>query len=443
MKSGPLDKRIQRFVGKRVRNKAKGWDFSDAPDTRQQKKVRHPMSAILWALEFGLMSNQVTLRDVEALIQRLGRWLKALIPSCISDTTLDTMSRRLDPGYLHSKLVLRIRDFHRSKMLTPVGLPCGIATVDGKNLSTLDHSANGAGHPRSSENSKWHKTAAEEKKHGRKYWLMLALRAVLTSAEAKPCIFQFALPSGTGESTGFPTIVNGLHEAYGRSGMIGIIDGDAGLTSLKNANHVTRLGYGYIFGLKGNQPELYAEAQALLIPKTEDETPEIESPWELRNGDWIRRQLWRTDEMQGFENSVGKWEHLQQTWLIRQETMDDNGKVEIEDRYFVTSLSWSFLKPAQILLAVRGHWGVENDAFNSLDLQWREDSAPWCTMGTAVIALGILRILAYNTAQVLRRRKLRLKNKDGSFKAPMRWRSLFKDIESALKLNEEFAPVGA
>ncbi len=147
--------------------------------------------------------------------------------------------------------------------------------------------------------------------------------------------------------------------------------------------------------------------------------------------------------MQGFENSVGKWNHLQQTWLIRQETMDDNGKVEIEDRYFVTSLKWSFLKPAQILIAVRGHWGVENDAFNSLDLQWKEDSGPRCTMGTAVIALGILRIMAYNTAQVLRRRRLRVKNKDGSFKAPMSWRSLFKDIESALKLNEEFAPVGA
>ncbi len=221
MKSNPLDKRIQRFVGKRVRNNAKGWDYSDAPDPRQQKKVKHPMPAILWALEFGLMSNQVTLRDVEALIQRLGRWLKALIPSCISDTTLDTMSRCLDSDYLHSKLVLRIRDFYRSKMLAPVGLPCGIATVDGKNVSTLDHSADGAGHPRSSENAKWHKSAAEEKKHGRKYWLMLALRAVLTSAEAKPCIFQLPLPSGTGESTEFPSIVNGLHEAYGRSGMSG------------------------------------------------------------------------------------------------------------------------------------------------------------------------------------------------------------------------------
>lgn len=438
MKSDPLDKRIQRFVVKRVKKVQKGWDYSDAPDSRQPKKVSRSMSSILWALELGLTCNQATLRDVEEMIQRLGRWVKSLIPAWISDTTLDGMCRRLDPAYLHSKLVLRNRDFYRSKMLSPVGLPCGIATVDGKNLATLDHNANGAGHRRSSANSKWHKSAAAEKKQGKDYWLMLALRAVLTSAESKPCIYQYPLPSGTGESTGFPTIVNGLHDAYGRSGMIGIIDGDAGLTSLKNAEHVNRLGYGYIFGLKGNQPELYAEAQALLIPKSEEQKAEIELPWELRNGSWIRRRLWRTDEMRGMENSVGKWEHLRQTWLVRQETKDAAGNVKIEDRYFITSLSWNFLKPSQILLAVRNHWGVENDAFNSLDLQWKEDSGRWCTMGTAVIALGVMRLMAYNTAQVLRRRTLRRKNKDGSLKAPIRWRSLFKEIESAIRLDVEF-----
>ncbi len=442
MKQFSPPKRIQRFIQKRAQNDAKGWDYSDAPDSRQRKKTRITMPSILWSLEIGLTSNQPTLRDVEELSERLGSWAKPLVPGRISDTTLDTEIRRLDAEYLHSKLVLRVRDFHRSKMLAPAWLPCGIATVDGKNLATLDHSANGAGHPRSSENAKWHKNTAEEKVHGGSYWLMPVLRAVLTSAEAKPCIYQLPLPSGTGESTGFCRIVDGLHKAYGRSGMVGIIDTDAGLTSLANADHVNQLGYGYIFGLKGNQPELYAEAQALLIPKSDAEEPEIETPWELRNGKKIRRLLWRTDEMRGIENSVGTWDHLRQTWLVRQETMDAHGKVEVEDRYFLTSLLWNFLSSAQILLTVRNHWGVENDAFNSLDLQWREDSGPWCTKGTAVVALGILRLLAYNSAQVLRRRRLRKKNEDGSLKVPMSWRSLFKDIESALKLETEFAAAG-
>jgi hypothetical protein len=146
--------------------------------------------------------------------------------------------------------------------------------------------------------------------------------------------------------------------------------------------------------------------------------------------------------MAGIENSVGAWTHLRQTWLVRQETVDEAGNLEVEQRYFISSLLWNYFTPSQILLVVRLHWGVENDAFNSLDLQWREDSGPWCTMGTAVWALGLLRLLAYNTAQVLRRRRLREKTTDGGILAPMSWRSLFKVIEDALLLSLEPVRVG-
>ena len=434
--------RTLRFIEKRVRKKQKGWDHSDAPDPRQQGKVYHSIESILWELELGLTANAPTLRDAEKLAEHLGPVGKTLVPQPISDTTLDTEARRLDAQFLLDKLVLRIRDFYRSKMLGPVGLPCGIVTVDGKNLATLNHDANGTGHPRSSDNKKWHRSKDEEAKLGKDYFLMLALRATLTSAEAKPCIYQLPLPPGTGESTMFPAIVRAMHEAYGRSNMFGVIDGDAGLTSLKNANLVNELHYGYIFGLKGNQPELFTEAQALLEPKAKTEPPEAETPWERRNGQWVRRQLWRTYEMAGFENSVGTWKHLRQTWLVRQWTRTDYGKVEHEDRYFITSLLPNYLTPDQILLAVRNHWGVENDTFNSLDLQWREDSGPWCTQGTAVWTLGLLRIMAYNTAQMLRRRRLRKKNPDGTWRDPDDWRSLFETIKDALKLDVEPARAG-
>jgi hypothetical protein len=59
--------------------------------------------------------------------------------------------------YLLNRPVLQVRDAHRSKMLAPSGLPCGVATVDGKNLATLDHDADGTGHSRSKDNEKWHK----------------------------------------------------------------------------------------------------------------------------------------------------------------------------------------------------------------------------------------------------------------------------------------------
>ena len=141
--------------------------------------------------------------------------------------------------------------------------------------------------------------------------------------------------------------------------MIEVIDVDAGLTSLGNADCAIAMKFNYVFGLKGNQAELFEEAQKLLLPLCTTTQPEVETPWEFRNGKRIRRRLWRTAEMVGFENSVGKWKHLRQTWLVRQETRAD-GKTEIEDRFFITSLPWDTLSPAQILLLVRNHWAVES-----------------------------------------------------------------------------------
>lgn len=412
------------------RSKKPGWDFSDAPDHRQEGKVTHEQKHVLRSLLLGLTANKPTLRDVEELTKDLRLEFRALVPAPISDTTLDTESRRLAPEYLIGKLVQQVREDFRAKMLKPVGLPCGVATVDGKNLATLDHDAGGAGHARSQENEKWHRPGSAK---GEGYFLVPALRAVLTSAEARSIIYQQALLPGTGEATSFCELVDNLHRSYGRSGMFEVIEGDAGLISLSNANHVNRLGYTYIFGLKGNQPELHEEARFLLEPQADDEVPEAETQWERREGKRIRRRLWRTAEMTGIENSVGKWTHLRQTWLVRQETEHPDGAVKVEDRYFVTSALWNYFKPAQILALVRGHWRVENDCFNSLDVQWREDSGPWCTKGNAVLGLSLLRAMAYNLAQMLRRRRLRRKTENGNYKEPLSWRSLFKAIMLTLE----------
>lgn len=431
-KAEPAKARAQRFLAKKM-NRSPGWTYCDAPDPRQPAKVYHPMAAILWSFELALTSNQPTLRDAEDMTGSLGSWARSLVPEPVSDTTLDTEARRLDADYLLGRLVLRIRDFHRGKMLNPVGLPCGVATVDGKNLATLDHDAGGTGHERSSDNKKWHLRKAEEATCGESYFLMPALRATLSSAEAKPCIYQLPLPVKTGESTAFPAFLEALKQAYGHGDLFEVVDADAGLTSLGNADRVINEGWQYVFGLKGNQPELFSEAQKLLPPLNQATKPEVQTPWESRNGKLIRRSLWRTAEMAGIENSVGKWTHLQQTWLVRQETRVPGKPIEVEDRFFVSSLPWGYLSPAQILLLVRNHWAVENDCFNSLDLQWQEDGGRWCTKGTAVWALGVLRLMAYNTAQMLRRRRLRKKREDGTWLPPMTWRFLFKAIERAFE----------
>lgn len=422
--------RVHRFLHKQ--KKKPPWSFADAPDPRQAGKVVHAMEHVHNALWLGLVSNEPSLRDVERMTGQIGSWGRSLVPAPISDTTLDTEARRLNEAYLSHKLCAQVREMKRSKMLSPVGLPCGVATLDGKNLATLDHDAGGRAQRRSSDNAKWVQAGREQT--GKPYYLAPALRAVLTSAEAKPALAQLPLGPKQGESAAFPELVETLHRDYGRSALIDVIDADAGLTSLKNADAVNALGYGYVFGLKSSpQRELFAEAQALLEPKARREQPEAETPWERRGARRIRRRLWRTAEMQGIQNSVGTWSHLRQTWLVRQETtLDDGTVVELEDRYFISSLLWNYLKPRQILMLVRNHWGIENDAFNSLDLQWREDLGRWCTHGDAVWGLGLLRLMAYNVTQYLRKRRLRRKDERGAWRSPVSWRALFRLLRTML-----------
>ncbi len=402
------------------------------PETRGAGRAQDAVSD-LDTYVLALISNQPTLRDVEVMTQALSPAGRALVEEPKSDTTLYEVVKRLQAEYYLAKLVQQIRQWHRSKMLSPVLLPCGVVTVDGKNLATLDHDADGTGQKRTSDNSKWDQRTAEQKASGKPYYLLPALRASLVSAAAKPCIYQMAIPPQTGEAGVCREFIERLIESYGRSEMFEIFDFDAGLCNLACADAVDRHGYGYVFGLKGNQPELYQEAQRLMVQLTSEQAPEAQTDWERRNGTRMRRSLWRTDQMRGWINSAGCWSHLRQTWLVRQEKVYPGGRTEIEDRYFLTSLPWHRLKPAQILVLVRNHWGIENDVFNSLDLQWKEDSAPWCTQGQAIWVLGLLRLMAYNVAQMLRHKCLCPKDETGQRGEPMSWR-LFALIQRALEV---------
>lgn len=392
------------------------------------------MPSLLWATLLSLTAGRKTSRDAELQTDRMQGWARGLVPEPISDTTLQMRVRTFDDGYLCGKLEAQVRQMHRDKLLALTVVPLGVATVDGKNLATLDHDADGRAHARSSDNDKWHRkgSGADEP-----YWLVPVLRVTLTSAQCKPCILQEALPPGVGEAAHFPVAVRKLEQAYGRSGLIQAIDGDAGLCSLDNADFVHQLGFMYVFGLKGNQPSLYEAAQVVLYKQLAAYAPEAVTAWEPRDGKRIRRLLWRSPQLKGFETTVGTWEHLQQVWLVRQESRDADGNLEVEDRFFVTSIPWQQLKPHQVLAVVRGHWGVENDTFNSLDIQWREDHGPWSTKGNAVWALGALRVMAYNVAQLLRRRHLCPKRPDGTRTAPVAWSAIFEYVREALRLPAE------
>lgn len=423
---------VKRFALKRFRaTEASLVEHVQDPRSRRGRRV--PLSQMLRALWTGMVSGDPTLRAVEqrsamlGLVDRRGRRVEKL-----SDTTLGDVLAALDPGDLLAPLVAQVRQMLRRKELRPDDLPCGVLVVDGKHLAALSHDANGAG------------LRQTKSSDGAPYWCVRALRAVLSSARGKPCIGQVPIWGREGEVTCLPDFVRWLHETFGRFGLFEIIDLDAGFLSREVFRFIDELSYGLIVGLKENQPNLFAEARRVLEPIASSTEPHAVTAWESFQGTMMRRKLYRTFELEDF---LG-WTHLRQVWLVVQETAQRprhgarrpygsqrppaDWRITHKHRYFATNLPRNRLTPRQILRVVRNHWAVENDCFHTLDVQWQEDRCAWCGRGNAVLVLGMLRMLAYNLVQGLRKRRLRCPRPQLGDTVPWPWQAVFRWLDELL-----------
>jgi len=360
---------------------------------------------------FGFLSGAKALRHVEGVTRDLGSWARRYVSRRAPDTTLSDLIPRLSPKDLREQLITQMKSAWRAKELTPVGLPCGVITFDGKGTGALTHDACGS-------------AQKNHRDDGSEYFLSRMFRAVLTSAESRPCLDQMSIGAHSNEVAEFGRFYDRLLKSYGgNNDLFEIVDVDAGMTSKGNADLIHESHKAYVMALKENQPELLAEAHRLLGNLRK---PEAETPWECYKGRRIQRRFFRTTEIAGYHD----WQHLKQVWRVEQITKDPNGKEHQEDRYFLTSLHSGRLTATQSLHVVRSHWRVENDCFWSLDMQWMEDSHPWCTTGLSVEILSWIRLMAYNLLQFARRRTLRKHNVE----APPPWHDVFSWVRQALQL---------
>jgi hypothetical protein len=91
----------------------------------------------------GMLAGCLTLRDVEALTDEMGEAERGRVPRRIPDTTLYELVPRLNVEELRGKLRRQVRALWRAKSLEPQDLPCGVLSIDGKGIGTLNHDAGG------------------------------------------------------------------------------------------------------------------------------------------------------------------------------------------------------------------------------------------------------------------------------------------------------------
>ena len=382
-------KAVQSFV----RQRRETLCFAAVRDPRDRRGRRWTSQVLLHTAVVGLMLLAKGLRGVERISRDLadsGR-IKGLRRR-VADSTLGDFLCRLSPTDLRHHVHRQILAEHRRKAIEPVVLPIRAIAVDGKVTATLSFEAHKNCQKHSPENQPPH-------------WLHRVVNATLISSSAAVCIDQLAIPAKTNDMGIFPKFWKGLLSIYGRANLFELVSTDSGFCSEKNARLIDAAHKAYWISLKDNQPELKREAERVLLAKARRQAPEAQSDWESDSSrGWIRRQLWRTDEMAGW----GKWSHLRQVVLLRvlARGADDNERV-LEDRYYVTNLVRGRLDGAQLIRLARAHWRIENNLHGALDIQWQEDHGRWVQRGSGLAVSSLLRVIAYNLLSLLRAVHLR------------------------------------
>lgn len=383
-------KAVQSFL----RQRREALCFGAVRDPRRRRGRRWSAQTLLATAVVSLMMLARSLRAAERLSEDLAgaRRLKGLVRR-VPDSTLGDFLAEVSPTPLRRHLREQILAEHRRKALEPTVLPIRAIAVDGKNVATLDYEANPDCQKQHPEDQAPH-------------WLYRVVNATLISSAAAVCIDQQPIPADTNDMGVFPRFFAGLMATYGRANIFDLVSGDAGFCSEANARIIDDAGKAYWLSLKDNQPELKREAARVLLAQAKQCVPEAQTDWESDSSrGWIRRQLWRTDEMAQW----GKWTHLRQVVLVRVLARDGRDAPErvLEDRYYVTNLVRGRLDGAALLRLVRAHWRIENDLHGALDIQWQEDHGRWVQRGNGLPVTSLLRVLAYNLLSLLRAVHLR------------------------------------
>ncbi len=376
-------RRLMKTLKAHVEERMEGMVPRGVSDPRR-KKPKYRLEAV-WrtAVVLHCLMQRSARAGTEYARERAGRLVCG-----IGRTALSDVLSRLDPAQAREVLRRQIHAEHRRKALQPDGLPVGVVAIDGRTNWVGPEKVNA-----------WCQRSHLNDEAQTPYWKYRVVRAVLVSAAARVCIDEAPIPAETNDMGVFASFFKAVLKAYRRTDLFEVVTADAGFCSEANARLVDKNHRAYLFGLKGNQPELHAEAERVLQGQAATTAPEAVSGWEWEKGKKVQRRLWRAREMAGWLD----WTHLRQVWLVRKVCLDRDGReVVLEDRYFATNLPVNRLTSEQALELVRRHWAVENDCFWTLDTQWEEDAGLWTRKGNGLLICGLLRMIAYNIVALLR-----------------------------------------
>jgi hypothetical protein len=376
--------------------------LGQVPDNRTPYLIKWQLPVVLRTVLVCLCAGARSLAQAEQLTAEMTPTMRRTLAlrGRIPDTTMRTIIAGQEPDHIRAVMHRQIRAAARRGALSPVRQPFNTVMIDGKvtPLPSCDDDF-----------------AQRQTRDGKLVGMLRTMTCALVTTAAQPCIDAIPIPASTNEMGCFRACVDALMQAYGSIDLFRLVAADAGNCCEANARHVRSKGLHYLFGLKGNQPTLEAEARRLLgdVVLPAACTTDI-----FGHSRRVERRLFLTGQIAGFE-----WDHLRTVVRVESRCFVHGKLEQIETRYFVTSLPVPRLAPSQWLELVRLQWGVENAVHCTLDKMMREDEHPWIESdpkGALIVAL--LRRIAYNLLALYRAVTLRAEcNRSTPWSKLMRW----------------------
>ena len=176
---------------------------------------------------------------------------------------------------------------------------------------------------------------------------------------------QQAVDAKTNETTAIHDLLRGL-ALEGR-----VITMDALLTQRAVARTIVEAGGDYFMIVKGNQPQLQQDIQAVFAdPTVLADTMATAETLDLGHGRIEHRRLTASTVLQGYSD----WPGLQQVCQIERRVLfKRTGQQREEVVHAVTSFSPERAGPAGLLSCARAHWHIENRSHWVRDVTFDED----------------------------------------------------------------------
>lgn len=206
---------------------------------------------------------------------------------------------------------------------------------------------------------------------------------------------QVAVATKENEIVAAPTVLRHLD----LTGVL--ITGDAMFTQRALSIQIVEAGGDYLWMVKDNQPTLRTDIELLFAPEY------VQAGWSAPPVDFTTAQTiecghGRIEERRLTTSSLladySDWPYLAQVFKLAYRTTElGTGKVTTAVRYGVTSAPHRVLDAQGLLVATRGHWGIETGLHSRRDGSFAEDrmrtrtgQAPHVLAALNNVALGLL-----------------------------------------------------